>query len=61
MVAVATAIQGELLVVVDAVVIPGPALEFAELAGAQSVVLDDDWSHVSPVRVPPPLRAETTD
>ena len=40
----------ELLVVVDAVdhlVTPGPALEFAELAGAQSVVLDDDCGHLS--------------
>ncbi len=35
----------ELLVIVDAVdhlATPGPTLEFAEMAGAQSIVLEDD-------------------
>ena len=47
----AASIQAELLVVVNAtdhLVTPGPALEFAELAGAQSLVLDDDCGHLSP-------------
>ena len=50
MAAAAAAIQAELLVVVDAVdhlVTPGPALDFAELANAQSVVLEDDCGHLS--------------
>ena len=50
MAAAAAAIRAELLVVVDAVdhlVTPGPALAFAELAGAQSLVLDDDCGHLS--------------
>ncbi len=51
MAAAAASIQAELLVVVNAtdhLVTPGPALEFAELAGAQSLVLDDDCGHLSP-------------
>ncbi len=51
MAAAAAAIQAELLVVVNAtdhLVTPGPALEFAELAGARSLVLDDDCGHLSP-------------
>ena len=51
MAAVAAAMKPELLVVVDAVdhlVTPGPALEFAELAGGQSLVLDDDCGHLGP-------------
>jgi len=47
--AAARAIQADLLVIVEAVdhlVTPGPALEFAELAGAQSLVLDDDCGHL---------------
>ena len=50
MAAAAAAIRAELLVVVNAVdhlVTPGPALELAELAGAQSVVLNDDCGHLS--------------
>ena len=50
MAAAAAAIRAELLVIVDAVdhlVTPGPALEFAELAGAKSVVLNDDCGHLS--------------
>ena len=50
MAAAAAAIQAELLVIVDAVdhlVTPGPALEFAALAGAKSVVLNDDCGHLS--------------
>ena len=50
MAAAAAAVQADLLVIVDAVdhlVTPGPALEFAELAGAQSLVLDDDCGHLS--------------
>ena len=53
MAAAAASIQAELLVVVNAtdhLVTPGPALEFAELAGAQSLVLDDDCGHLSPFR-----------
>jgi homoserine O-acetyltransferase len=53
MAAAAAAIQAELLVIVNAVdhvVTPGPALEFAELAGAQTVVLDDDCGHLSALR-----------
>ena len=49
--AAAASIQAELLVVVNAtdhLVTPGPALEFAELAGAKSLVLDDDCGHLSP-------------
>ncbi len=49
MAAAARAIQADLLVIVEAVdhlVTPGPALEFAELAGAQSLVLDDDCGHL---------------
>ncbi len=48
---VAAAMQVELLVVVNAtdhLVTPGPALEFAELAGAPSLVLADDCGHLSP-------------
>ena len=51
MAAAAASIQAELLVVVNAtdhLVTPGPALEFAELAGAKSLVLDDDCGHLSP-------------
>ena len=51
MAAAAASIQAELLVVVNAtdhLVTPGPALEFAKLAGAQSLVLDDDCGHLSP-------------
>ena len=51
MAAAAAAIQADLLVVVNAtdhLVTPGPALEFAEMAGAQSLVLDDDCGHLSP-------------
>ncbi len=51
MAAAAAAIQAELLVVVNAtdhLVTPGPALEFAQLVGAQSLVLDDDCGHLSP-------------
>ena len=50
MAAAAAAIQADLLVIVDAVdhlVTPGPALEFAELAGAKSLVLEDDCGHLS--------------
>ena len=53
MAAAAAAIQTELLVIVNAtdhLVTPGPALEFAELARAQSLVLDDDCGHLSPFR-----------
>ena len=51
MAAAAGAIQAELLGVVNAtdhLVTPGPALEFAQLVGAQSLVLDDDCGHLSP-------------
>ena len=51
MAAAAGAIQAELLVVVNAtdhLVTPGPALEFAKLVGAQTLVLDDDCGHLSP-------------
>jgi homoserine O-acetyltransferase len=51
MAAAAGAIQAELLVVVNAtdhLVTPGPALEFAKLVGAESLVLDDDCGHLSP-------------
>jgi homoserine O-acetyltransferase len=51
MVATAAAIQTELLVIVNAtdhLVTPGPALDFAKLAGAQSLVLNDDCGHLSP-------------
>jgi homoserine O-acetyltransferase len=48
--AAAEAIQAEFLVIVDAVdhlVTPGPAIDFAEMAGAPSVILDDDCGHLS--------------
>ncbi len=51
MAATAAAIQAEVLVVVNAVdhlVTPGPALEFAEMVGAESLVLGDDCGHLSP-------------
>ena len=37
---------GVIVEAVDHLVTPGPALEFAELAGAQSLVLDDDCGHL---------------
>ena len=51
MAAAAGAIQADLLVVVNAtdhLVTPGPALEFAEMVGAPSLVLADDCGHLSP-------------
>jgi homoserine O-acetyltransferase len=49
--AAASAIKADLLVVVDVddhLVTPGPALDFAEMVGAQSLVLQDDCGHLSP-------------
>ena len=51
MAATAASIRTPLLVIVNAtdhLVTPGPALEFAEMAGARSLVLDDDCGHLSP-------------
>ena len=48
--AAAAAIRADLLIVVDVddhLVTPGPALDFAEMAGAQSLVLEDDCGHLS--------------
>ena len=48
--AAADAMGADLLVIVDAVdhlVTPGPALDFAEMSGAKSVILDDDCGHLS--------------
>jgi len=47
----AKAVKAELLVVVnehDAMVTPGPALEFAKLAGAPTLVLQGDCGHKAP-------------
>ena len=49
--AAADAIRADLLVVVDVddhLVTPGPALGFAEMVGALSLVLHDDCGHLSP-------------
>ena len=46
----ADAIKAEFIVIVDAVdhlVTPGPAIDFAEMAGAPSLILDDDCGHLS--------------
>jgi homoserine O-acetyltransferase len=51
MTAAAAAMRAELLVIVNAtdhLVTPGPALAFAEMVGADSLVLDDDCGHLSP-------------
>ena len=45
-------LRSEMLVIVsgtDHVVTPGPALEFAELAGAETLVLDNDCGHLAPL------------
>lgn len=51
----AAGLRSEMLVIVggsDHVVTPGPALEFAELAGAETLVLDSDCGHLAPICVP---------